>query len=136
MLEEKLKQLFETPRLEEFNKLVNPGETPLWQYWPEFVEKYLRTGKSAVTVARIRDLLRFVVKTLDLYSIEQINTPRIIEEKLFAYKNSTSISNTTYNTYLKNLNTYFLWLYKHEYITNNNITKIDRCKEISTNNTL
>lgn len=129
MLEEKLKKLFETPLLEEFSKHVNSGETPLWQYWPEFVEKYLRTGKSAVTVERVRDLLRFVIKTLNLYSIEQINTPKILEETLFTYKNSTHISNTTYNTYLKNLNTYFIWLYKHEYITTNNITKIDRCKE-------
>lgn len=129
MLEEKLKKLFETPLLEEFSKHVNSGETPLWQYWPEFVEKYLRTGKSAVTVARVRDLLRFVIKTLGLYSIEQINNPKILEETLFTYKNSTHISNTTYNTYLKNLNTYFIWLYKHEYIANNNITKIDRCKE-------
>lgn len=105
------------------------GQTPLWQYWEEFVEKYLRTGKSEVTVARVRDALRFATVQLHITTVEDMNTPRLVENALFAYKDKKHISNTTFNTYLKNFNTYFIWLYKHEYIAVNNIPKVDRCKE-------
>lgn len=115
--------------LQQFSLLVPESETPLWQYWDEFVEKYLRTGKSEVTVSRVRDSILFAMRQLNIVTIEAMNIPRLVENALFAYKAKNHISNTTFNTYLKNFNTYFIWLYKHEYIALNNLHKIDRCKE-------
>lgn len=114
--------------LQQYAPLIPESETPLWTHWDEFVEKYLRTGRSEVTVSRVQDSLRFVMK-LGILTLEQMNSPRLLEEKLHAYKSHGRMSNTTFNTYLKNFNTYFLWLHRHDYIAVNNLSKVDRCKE-------
>lgn len=104
------------------------GETPVWQYWAEFVEKYLRTGKSEATVKNVKDVLKFVIRKLKIYTIEQLNTPRLVEDALFEYKGKYHISNNTFNSYRKNINTFCIWLEKMEYIASNNVRKIDKCK--------
>lgn len=113
--------------LEVHEKELPPNDTPLWLYWPEFVEKYLRTGKSEVTVKGVRDGLRYAVRQLKIYSIQQLNNPRLVEEALFQYQARHHIKNNTYNSYRKNFNTYCLWLEKMEYIEKNNIMKVDKC---------
>lgn len=53
--------LLELLPLEFINELlpkIPSHQTPLWMYWREFVEKYLRTGKSEVTVKNVKDVLR------------------------------------------------------------------------------
>lgn len=108
---------------------VPVNETPLWKYWDTFQQRYLESGRSAITVNNARDALKFVIMRLGLVSIEQVNNSVILENALFAYKGTIGISNVTFNTYLKNLNTYFKWLEQHEYIHTNNLKKIMRCKE-------
>ena len=114
--------------LQSYTLHVPEFETPLWEHWDEFVEKYLRNGRSEVTVSRVKDALRFVMK-LGILTLEQMNNPRLLEETLYTYKSRGRMSNTTFNSYLKNFNTYFLWLHKRDYIATNNLSKIDRCKE-------
>lgn len=123
-----LEVLLPQEEIEKFSKTIPEKERPIWKYWPEFVEKYLRTGKSQVTVKNVRDGLRFAIRQLKLLTIEQLNTPRLVEDALFDYKNKHKIKNNTYNTYRKNFNTYFIWLEKMEYIQINKIGKIEKCK--------
>lgn len=108
---------------------IPPGQTSLWEYWDIFQERYLEYGRSSVTVRNVRDALSFAMLRLGLLSLEQVNDSVALENALFAYKKSNSISNITYNTYLKNLNTYFMWLQKHRYISENNMPNVGRCKE-------
>jgi site-specific recombinase XerD len=104
------------------------GETPIWGHWFEFVWKYLRTGKSEATVKNVKDVLKFVIRKLKIYTIEQLNRPKLIEDLLFEYKKEHGISPNTFNSYRKNINTFCIWLEKMEYIASNNVRKIDKCK--------
>lgn len=114
--------------IEELTQFIPVGEKPLWHYWPEFVQKYLRTGKSEVTVKGVRDGLRFAIRRLKIYTIEQLNRPSSVEDALFEYKEANHIKNNTFNSYRKNFNTFCIWLEKRGYIEKNNIGKIDKCK--------
>lgn len=107
--------------------LAQKNETPLMQYWEEFQIKYLRTGKSEVTVRHVLDAIKFIGKHLNISTIEDCNNARLLEDSLFEVKEKRNMSNTTYNSYLKNLNTYFIWLEKQDYIESNNIRKVSRC---------
>lgn len=109
---------------------IPPGERPFTQYWPEFCEKYLRTGKSEVTVRGVKDALKFAIRQLDILTIEQLNSPRLVEEALFAYKAKTNIKDTTFNSYRKNFITFCIWLRKMQYINENNMKLVDKCKEV------
>jgi site-specific recombinase XerD len=124
-----LKQLLQKDELSLLKKMVKEGGTPLWQYWEEFVDHYLREGKSEVTVRNVRDTLRSVVRNLNILTIEDCNTPEILREALFKIKEERNWSNVTFNNCRKNLNTYFLWLECMEYIDENKIKKIRKCKE-------
>lgn len=121
--------LFSQEQIQDFQSLVPSGEIPLWQYWDAFQERYLESGRSPITVRNVRDAIKFVVMRLNLVSLEQINRSSVFEDALFGYRKSAGISNVTYNTYLKNLNTYFKWLEQHGHISINGLRKIMRCKE-------
>lgn len=128
------KTLLEQPLLnkEELSSLsfrVGVGSTPLWLYWLEFVKHYLREGKSEVTVLNVRDTLKFVIRNLKILTIEGCNNPVILREALFRIKDERNWSNVTFNNCRKNLNTYFLWLECMDYIDENKIKKIRKCKE-------
>lgn len=90
-----LERLIPDQEIEKLKNCIPQGQTPLWKYWPEFVEKYLRTGKSEVTVKGVRDGLRFAIRRLKIYTIEQLNDPRKVEDALFAYKKEEKIKNNT-----------------------------------------
>lgn len=121
--------LLSQQELEELIPKLPEKETPLWLYWSEFVEKYLRTGKSEVTVKGVKDGLLFAIRKLGILTIEQLNNPRITEEALHEYKKKIGIRNSTFNSYRKNFNTFCIWLEKMEYIKENRIMKITKCKE-------
>lgn len=123
-----LEQLIPADEIKSLIRLIPHGETPVWEYWPEFVRKYLRTGKSEVTVKGVRDGLRFAIRQLKIFTIEKLNDPRLVEDLLFAYKEKNLIKNNTYNTYRKHFNTFFIWLEKMGYILENHIGRIEKCK--------
>lgn len=124
-----LSQILPDEELEALNTKVPNGHTPLWEYWSEFVTKYLRTGKSISTVKNVRDFLKLLMRNTNICSIEQCLDHRHLEDVIHKLKENRKISDSTFNTYLKNLNTYFLWLERQDYIPENKIRKIMRCKE-------
>jgi site-specific recombinase XerD len=125
-----LRKLLPNEDLEELQGLVSASETPIWKYWEEFIEKYLRTGKSPVTVRNVRDALRFVIRELSIYTIEDLNKRNYFEDALFEARDSRGFKNTTFNSYRKNVNTYMLWLSRRAYIGENNVGKMEKCKEV------
>ncbi len=127
---EKLSQFL--PRNEEirYRARIIETETALWEYWGEFVYKYLRTGRSKVTVSNAKDALLFVVRNCNILTIQKCNNAKLLEDALFETKESRGSTDSTFNSYLKNLKTYFIWLEKQEYIQENNLKKVSKCKEI------
>ncbi|MCD6434806.1 MAG: site-specific integrase [Clostridiales bacterium] len=111
------------------NNAVYKEKTSLWNYWDEFKTKYLRTGRSEVTVSNVFDALKFISNNCGIITIEDCNNQQLLEDALFEIKEKRHFSNVTYNSYLKNLNTYFIWLEKQGYIASNNLKKVARCKE-------
>jgi len=128
---ETLKKILPDNELALTAKKVPAECTPLWFFWEEFVERYLALGKSQITVERVRDAFRLILRHTDLISIEDFNDPNKVEKTLLSLKETRKMSNSSYNTYRKNLNTYFIWLEKKEFIKENKIRKIERCKEPS-----
>lgn len=105
------------------------NKRPLLHYWDEFKHKYLRTDRSEVTVRNAFDALKFISSNCGITTIEDCNNQQLLENALFEIKEKRHFSNVTYNSYLKNLNTYFIWLEKQGYIESNNLKKVSRCKE-------
>lgn len=126
---ETLKILLPEEDMSKYISLVPENRTPLWAYWSEFVTHYLREGRSEVTIKGVRDILKSIIKNINILSLEDCNNPQILREALFKAKEANNWSNVTFNTYRKNLNTYFLWLATMGYIELNNISKIRKCKE-------
>lgn len=103
--------------------------TPLWFYWKDFVSDYLAHGRSEVTVSKVREVLKIVVKILNILTIEDCNNRKLLKEKLFEAQRQRKWSNTTHNTYIKNINTYFIWLKEEGYIDENNVGTLRKSKE-------
>ncbi|MBT6069322.1 site-specific integrase [Candidatus Peregrinibacteria bacterium] len=103
--------------------------TPLLEHFEEFKEKYLRSGKSEVTVRSVKDALKFIVRNTVIKTIEDCNDSILLEDTLYEMKDERNWSGVTLNSYLKNLNTYFIWLKKRKYIKENDLGSIQRCTE-------
>ena len=130
MKEQTLYNLFPEEEFLEYTSEAQKKEgTPLWEYWKEFVTKYLRTGKSQNTVKNVRDTLRFIIRNIKLLTFEELNNTDLFEEAYYKVTQERKISNVTYNTYLKNLNTYTMWLKKKKLISENNIPNVDKHTE-------
>jgi len=123
-----LQVLLPEAEIKAISQNIPANEVPVWYYWEEFVQKHLRTGKSETTVKNVRDALRLIIRRLDIFTIQQFNNPRLVEDALFSYMEENSIKHNTFNSYRKNLNTYGIWLGKMDYIDRNNIPKIAKCK--------
>jgi integrase len=108
---------------------IPDGETPLWQHWENYVVKTLVLGKSPVTVRAVRDGLNIIMRHTGILTIEQANAPGRIGDALLALQIERGQKPSTRNTYIKNLNTYFIWLYKNHLIDQNNVARVEKGRE-------
>jgi site-specific recombinase XerD len=113
---------------------VEPNHTPIWEHWEDFTIRYLRTGKSEGTVKNVRDAIKFILNHSQLVSIEDFNDQRNLEDALYEIMRSRHFSHSTFNTYIKNLKTYFIWLKRQEFIAVNNLKNIPKYRETPKNN--
>lgn len=111
------------------NVVVNFDTTPLLHYWDEFVKHFRREGKSDVTIKHVKGALEFIIKHCKIFTIQQCNNHHLLREALFEQKDIRNWKNITFNTYVKNINTYFIWLEDMDYVEQNKIRKIRKCKE-------
>lgn len=105
-------------------------KVPLWEHWEEFVKHHLREDKSKVTISNVRSALKFLIAHTGILTLEDCNTPSILREALFLQKEKRNWSSSTLNTYRKNINTYFRWLEDMEYVSENKIMKVRKCREV------
>ena len=115
-----------------FEEDISPSETPIWRYWEQYVVKTLILGKSPITVKSVRDALNVVMRHTGLVTIEQLNAPSILDNALLKLQIERNHKASTRNTYIKALNTYFIWLYKNHFIQENNITRIEKGRIVLT----
>lgn len=131
-LEQQYPHLFRLLSLEEIESLsddISPGETAIWEHWQKYVTKTLILGKSPITIKSVRDGLNMVLRHTGLLTIEQINTPGQLDLALLELQLSRNQKSSTRNTYIKNVNTYFIWLYKNHLIEQNNVARIEKGRE-------
>jgi len=131
-LEVKYPYLFRILSEEEINILhreISPGETPIWEYWQQYVTKTLILGKSPLTIKSVRDGLNVIIRHTGLLTIEQFNTPGVLDHALLELQLTRNQKSSTRNSYIKNCNTYFIWLYKNHLIEQNNIARIEKGRE-------
>lgn len=115
--------LLPKPETQELIPFVPEGETPIWIYWEEFVTQHYQLGRSLETVKSARHGIRVIIRRCGIYSIEQANNTKWLTQVTLDLQAQYDLKGNTRNTYLKNLNTYFIWLEKNEYITENKVRK-------------
>ncbi len=116
--------------IEKRSLIVKDGLTPIWEYWNYFIYDYLIVGgRSKATVKNVKDKLRFVLFQVGITSIEEVNDIHTIKWFLGHFNEKRGWSGTTYNSYRKDLNTYFKWLKQLEFIDENKFKKVGKIKE-------
>lgn len=108
---------------------IPENETAIWYDWEEYVLKTLTLGKSPITLKSVRDGLNTIIRHTGLITIEQFNTPGVLDQALLDLQLQRKQKPSTRNTYIKNTNTYFAWLYKNFKIKENNIRLIEKGRE-------
>ena len=124
-----LYNLLSAHEMSEFHEQLSPNHTPLWAHWNEFVERSLLLGKSPQTLKSTRDTLKYLIRHTGLVSVEQLNAPNELDHQLFRLQVERGFSLNSRRSYIKHLNTYFIWLYRNHYISENNIARIERGRE-------
>jgi hypothetical protein len=118
--------LLPTDEVTELTERIEGTDTPLWEHWEIFVTKSLMLGKSPSTIKGTRDTLRFLIRHTGIVSIEEMNRPTVLDEQLFRLQKERGFGLNTRKTYIKNLNTYFIWLYRNHIIEVNNVLALPR----------
>lgn len=126
---DRLFTLFEDAEQATLAEALEGGETALWEHWQAFVTKSLLLGKSQATVKSTRDTMRFLIRHTGIVSIETMNRPGVLDEQLFRLQFERGFGLNTRKTYIKNLNTYFIWLYRNHLIEQNHVGRIERGRE-------
>lgn len=103
--------------------------THLWKYWDEFISISLENWKSRKFLSWVYDILRTIIKHTNLNTIECFNDIRFLCDELSKIRETRNWTPVTYNTYRKNLNSYFLHLERMKYINDNPIKRILKSKE-------
>jgi site-specific recombinase XerD len=127
--EDVLYTLLPQEKLREIAKYIPHGKTPVWAHWEKFVNHYKRKGKSRTTIKNVRDALKWLIKHIEIYTIEDCFDTFEIDERFHAYQEIRGIQGNTLNSYRKNLNTYFIYLERYNFIPSNPIKRIQKCAE-------
>ncbi len=91
-------------------KTVPEGDTPLWLHWIEYVQRQQTFNRSPGTTRSVRDALRIVVRRFKFTSIESCNNKNNIENALVKLRADRGLATNTYNSYLKNIKSYLIFL--------------------------
>lgn len=112
-----------------FAEDMKPSETPIWRHWETYVIKTLVLGKSPNTIKSVRDGLNTIMRHTGIITIEQANKAGVLGDALLELQMRRGLKPSTRNTYIKNMNTYFIWLYKNHFIETNNVARIEKGRE-------
>ncbi|MEM9678972.1 MAG: site-specific integrase [Bacteroidota bacterium] len=105
---------------------VPQNDTPLWKHWQAFISRQIDLGKSPISLKSIQSGIRTLLRYTPLCSIEQANNQKLVSDILLNLQKERNLSASTKNTYLKNLNSYMIWLEKRDIIETNNLKKAEK----------
>lgn len=91
------------------------------------------TERSPKTVQNTGTALRFFLEHTALIAIEDWLDIRMVQDVFFSLKNNRSWSPATYNSYRKDVSSYFLFLENMGYIDTNPINKLMKVAELIKN---
>jgi integrase len=124
-----LRTLIPLEELEELEDKVPYHETPIWEYWGAYVDCRVQFERSSSTTRSVRDVLRKIIRNSHIYSIERLNNKDKLQAALSTLKEKRGFSNSTYNTYLKNVKTYLIWLEREGFIDNVEVRRVHKYPE-------
>lgn len=110
-------------------KQLPQNHTPLWKHWQTFISRQLALGKSPISLKSVRDGIRTLLRHTSLCSIEHANDRCLVSDLLYDLRQKRNFSAITRNTYLKNLNSYLIWLEKRNIIDTNHLRKAEKATE-------
>ena len=134
MLQAENYELLPKENLEELMKRIPEWETPLWLYWDDYVEISIGHNKSESTILNVQSILRFLLRHTDRITIESWRDPLESNRFFLTLKQERGLSNSTMNSYSKNLRSYFTFLFEMEKIPKNYLQNIKKSKEENKNN--
>lgn len=112
------------------SQLEGTGKRPLFQYWEEYKSDYTQTRRSKDTIENTRQVLSRILMYSELISIEDWLVPWKGQDEFFRLAKERKWSESTYNSYRKNLSSYFKHLVKRGHIDENSIKRIDKMTEL------
>ncbi|MBT4385045.1 site-specific integrase [Candidatus Peregrinibacteria bacterium] len=115
---------------EEFEELINPEHTPLWECWPNYIRRQEVFQHSLSTTRSVRDTLRMLMRHCGIYSVEDYNDPEVIQDALLELKGNRGFGETTYNSYLKNIKSYLIFLRRNGIIKEVHLDRVEKFKNI------
>lgn len=125
----KVPSLLDDSEAQKLAATLPKDKIPLWKHWDAFVFHWLLRNRSRVTLTRIADTLKFIIKQCGVHTIEDCNSHNELEATLHLQKIARNWQDETFNTYKKNLNSYFIWLENKDVIEKNNIRRISKCSK-------
>ncbi|MDD2566030.1 MAG: site-specific integrase [Candidatus Gracilibacteria bacterium] len=125
----KLYELFSEGEELNIMSLIPEHQTPLWKYWKEFIMMSLENKKSQIFLSGVYDMIKAIIRHTGLKTIESFSDIPYLFDELIKLKHNKNWSSVTYNTYRKNLNSYFLHLERMKIINDNPIKRIQKAKE-------
>lgn len=107
--------------------------TPVWQYWEKFVEVWALSEKSLSTVRNVRDAIRLFAIYGRLTTLEAWEDQDAVFDTMHRLKKERNWSPSTFNSYRKNVNTYFIFLVRRGLLTESPAKKIEQVSTRSKN---
>jgi site-specific recombinase XerD len=126
MTTSRLSQLLPQEELSLLVQKCPTGETPLWQYWEEFVEMFLSANKSHRTIENVRESLCLFLRYSCLWTLKSWSDVLLVEKEIKRLQQEKHWTNDTRWTYVKNINTYFRYLERKRHITENPIKRLEK----------
>lgn len=127
---------FGKEELHKFKSEVPDGHTFVLEYWDEFIEDYITvSGRSIHTVGACRDAILMILRKSPLRSIEQFNHPMLLKKTLVQIQlkrkeeTGKTFGPVTFNSYIKKMNTFFIWMERYLFIKENRLRNIDKISE-------
>lgn len=103
--------------------------TPIWQHWEKFCYVWNRSQKSTATLRNVRDAIRVTALYGNLTTLERWKDSEYAFEALHQLRDRRNWSQSTFNSYRKNVNTYFIFLKNRKIIGERILDGIGKIKE-------
>ena len=103
--------------------------TPVWEHWEKFVEVWALSRKSISTVRNVRDAIRLFAIYGRLTTLESWSDQDAVFDTMHRLQKERNWSASSFNSYRKNANTYFIFLVRRKLMAENPVARIEKMRE-------